>query len=214
MIDKTRYNVRKREYDPPRRRVAMLCVAVSLMAQGCGSGSSVNSTLNQPAPQQNAGLNQGVSQQQYRLSANDKMRIIVFGEDNLSGEFVVNGNGNVDLPLIGGVKAQGANVREFQERVVAKYKNGYLKDPKVSVEVLNYRPFFITGEVKSGGEYPYKNGLTVQDAVAIAGGYTYRANTGKVMIRRAGQDKEQEVQLGQRVPIVPGDNIRIPERYF
>ena len=142
------------------------------------------------------------------------MRIIVFGEDNLSGEFVVNGNGNVDLPLIGGVKAQGANVREFQERVVAKYKNGYLKDPKVSVEVLNYRPFFITGEVKSGGEYPYKNGLTVQDAVAVAGGYTYRANTGKAMIRRAGQDKEQEVQLGQRVPIIPGDNIRIPERYF
>jgi protein involved in polysaccharide export with SLBB domain len=126
MIDKTRYNVRKREYAPPRRRVALLCIAVSLMAQGCGSGSSVNSTLNQPAPQQNAGLNQGVSQQQYRLSANDKMRIIVFGEDNLSGEFVVNGNGNVDLPLIGGVKAQGANVREFQERVVAKYKNGYL----------------------------------------------------------------------------------------
>lgn len=192
---------------------ALASCAVFLAIAGCSSKPSVDDVL-AGSTTQSVGATNGFSQEGYKLGSSDKLRLIVFGEDNLSGEFVVNGSGNVDLPLIGGVKARGATVREFQERVVAKYKNGYLNDPKISVEVLNYRPFFITGEVKKGGEYPYKAGLTVQDAVAVAGGYTYRANTGKVFVRRAGKDKEQEVDLGQRVPIVPGDNIRIPERYF
>ena len=139
---------------------------------------------------------------------------MVFGEQELSGEFVVGDGGSIDLPLVGGVKAQGATVTEFQERVVSQLKNGYLKDPKVSVEVLNYRPFFITGEVKNGGEYPYKAGLTVQDAVAIAGGYSYRAETSLAYIRRAETDKEVKVSLSSRVQINPGDNIRIAERFF
>jgi polysaccharide export outer membrane protein len=97
---------------------------------------------------------------------------------------------------------------------VKELKNGYLNDPKVSVEVLNYRPFFITGEVKNGGEYPYKAGLTVQDAVGVAGGYTYRAETATAYLRRAGEDREIKVSLDSRVPINPGDSIRIPERFF
>jgi protein involved in polysaccharide export with SLBB domain len=151
---------------------------------------------------------------QYQLGPGDKVRVIVFNEAELSGEFVVDGSGAVNMPLVGAIEARGATVREFQDRLVVKLRDGYLKDPKVSVEVLNYRPFFITGEVKSGGEYPYKAGLTVQDAVGVAGGYTYRANTKTAYIRRAGQDREQEVQLAQRVPIKPGDSIRIPERFF
>ena len=120
----------------------------------------------------------------------------------------------VNIPLIGSVRAKGTTVQQFQERVVAAFKNGYLNDPKVAAEVLNYRPFYITGEVKQGGQYPFRSGLTVQDSIAIAGGYTYRANVDKVYIRREGRDKEIAVSLKQRVPIVPGDNIRIPERYF
>ena len=150
----------------------------------------------------------------YRLGAGDKIRIIVFGEQDLSGEFVVGDSGKVDMPLIGGVSARGATVSEFQNRVVSQLRNGYLNDPKVSVEVLNYRPFFITGEVKSGGEYPYKAGLTVQDAVGVAGGYTYRAQTNVAYLRRAGEDKEIKVSLSSRMPINPGDSIRIPERFF
>jgi protein involved in polysaccharide export with SLBB domain len=194
-------------------RRALLCGAFLFAATGCKSNSSVESELTQTTTQ-SVGSTQSFSQDAYKLGSNDKLRVIVFGEDNLSGEFVVNGSGNVDMPLIGGVKARGATVREFQERVVAKYKSGYLNDPKISVEVFNYRPFFITGVVKNGGEYPDKSGLSVQDAVAVAGGYTYRANTGKVFIRRAGANKEQEVDLEKRVSIVPGDNIRILERYF
>jgi protein involved in polysaccharide export with SLBB domain len=168
-------------------------------------------------PESNSGTAEAappLSANQNRLGSGDKLRILVFGESDLSGEFVIGGGGAVDLPLIGAIPAQGATVREFQERVVSKLQDGYLKDPKVSVEVLNYRPFFITGEVRSGGEYPYKAGLTVQDAVGVAGGYSYRANTRIAYLRRAGEDKEQEVELKQRVSINPGDSIRIPERFF
>lgn len=154
------------------------------------------------------------STDQFRLAAGDKIRVLVYNEADLSGEFVVDGSGSVNLPLIGAIAARGFTVREFQDRVVDKLRDGYLKDPKVSVEVLNYRPFFITGEVNKAGEFPYKAGLTVQDAVGAAGGYTYRANTKTAYIRRAGQDREEKVELKQRVAINPGDSIRIPERFF
>lgn len=150
----------------------------------------------------------------YKLGPGDKMRIIVFGEPDLSGEFFVDDSGAVDLPLIGDVAAGGNTVAEFEQLVVDRFSNGYLRDPKVSIEVLNYRPFFIIGEVKNGGEYPYKSGLTVQDAVAIAGGYSYRANQNVAFVRRAGADAETKVALSQRVAIFPGDNVRIPERFF
>ena len=150
----------------------------------------------------------------YRLGPGDKMRVIVFGEPELSGEFFVDDAGTVDLPLIGNVAANGQTVPDFEKLVVEQFSNGYLRDPKISIEVLNYRPFFIIGEVKRGGEYPYKSGLTVQDAVAIAGGYSYRANPNAAFIRRAGSDAENKVSLSQRVPIFPGDNVRIPERFF
>lgn len=150
----------------------------------------------------------------YRLGPGDKLRVRVFGEPELSGEFVVDVGGTVDLPLIGDVGAADLSVAAFQQRVVSRYQDGYLRDPKVSIEVLNYRPFFILGEVKSAGEYGYKSSLTVQDAVAIAGGYTYRANEGAAYIRRAGADTEQAVELSQRVPVYPGDIVRIPERFF
>lgn len=151
---------------------------------------------------------------EYRLGVGDKIRVIVYGEPDLSGEFVVDSTGVVDLPLVGKVSAKGATVRQFQEGATAAYRKGYLNDPKISAEVLNYRPFFITGEVKKGGQYAFRSGLTAQDAVAIAGGYTYRANVDKIYIRREGQDKEVAISMKSRVPIIPGDNIRIPERFF
>jgi len=150
----------------------------------------------------------------YRLGPGDKLRVRVFDEPDLSGDFVVDAGGAVDLPLIGEVAAAGAPVSEFQQRVVERFKDGYLRDPKIAIEVLTYRPFFILGEVKSAGEYDYKTSLTVQDAVAIAGGYTYRARDDVAYVRRAGADEEQHVQLSQRVPVYPGDIIRVPERFF
>lgn len=198
---------------------AMILLAQLLSACGSSSGSVQSSGLSAAPAGYGATVQQAVpvaagSATAYQLGAGDKVKVNVYGEADLSGEFLVGDNGRIDLPLIGAVQARGQTVTQFQNAVVARYSGGYLKDPKVSVSVLNYRPFFIQGEVGKGGEYPYKAGLTIQNAVAIAGGYTYRANTGKAFVRRAGQDQEVEVQTNQRVAINPGDIIRVPERFF
>jgi protein involved in polysaccharide export with SLBB domain len=198
-------------------RILVFFAACAVLAACSSSGGGLGS-VSAPAPANYSATAPAAattgSVDAYRLGAGDKVSVNVFGENDLSGEFLVGDDGRVDLPLIGGIQAQGQTVTEFQNAVVSRYAAGYLKDPKVSVSVLNYRPFFIQGEVGKGGEYPYKAGLTVQDAVAIAGGYTYRANTDKAFIRRAGADSEVEVLLNQRVGLNPGDIVRIPERFF
>ena len=151
---------------------------------------------------------------EYRLGANDKIRVITFGEDSLTGEFFIGGSGKVSLPLIGEVQAAGLSISQFQNEVETALKQGYLKDPHVSVEVLTYRPFYILGEVQKPGEYPYSNGLTVLNAVATANGFTYRANDKKVFIKRADANQEQEFPLTSQLLVAPGDTIRIAERYF
>lgn len=151
---------------------------------------------------------------QYHLGADDKIRVITFGEDSLSGEFLISGSGKVAMPLIGEVQAAGLTVPEFQQKVEVALKQGYLKDPRVSVEVMTYRPFYILGEVQKPGEYPYTNGLTVLNAVATANGFTYRANTKRVFIKRADSTAEEKYPLNSQTPVAPGDTIRISERYF
>jgi len=150
----------------------------------------------------------------YLLGAGDQLRIIIFGEADLSGEFVIDGSGRVSLPLVGEVDAAGKTLVEFRRDVEAALSDGYLNDPRVSAEVLNYRPFYIMGEVQESGEYPYSDGLTVTNAVARAGGYTYRANTRVVYIKRAGADIEVVVPLTPGIRVMPGDTIRIAERFF
>lgn len=151
---------------------------------------------------------------EYHLGSGDKVRVTTFGEESLSGDFLVSGSGKVALPLIGEIAAAGLTPRQFQEQVESALKQGYLKEPRVSVEVLNYRPFYILGEVKSPGTYPFTNGLTVMNAVATAGGFTYRANIRKVFIKRAEADKEKAYPLTDLTPVAPGDTIRIAERLF
>jgi len=151
----------------------------------------------------------------YRLGAGDKVKISVFGEETLSGEFLIPGGvGTISFPLIGSVKASGLTVGELQDEIVGKLKPDYLKDPRVSVEVLNYRPFYILGEVGRPGEYPYTNGLTVLNAVATANGFTYRANTHLVYIKRAGASAEVQMKLDTMTAVEPGDTVRIGERFF
>jgi protein involved in polysaccharide export with SLBB domain len=151
---------------------------------------------------------------EYHLGAGDKLRIIVFGEESLTGEFFVSGGGKIAFPLIGDVEAVGLTIPELQAAIGAKLSDGYLKQPRVSAEVLNYRPFYILGEVMKPGEYPYTNGLTVLNAVATASGFTYRADTHKVFIKRAATSGEQQFPLTPATPVLPGDTIRIGERFF
>ncbi len=151
---------------------------------------------------------------EYRLGTGDKLRVRVFGEETLGGEFSVASNGTVSLPLIGEVKLLGLTANQAQQRIEDELKKGYLKAPKVNVEILNYRPFYILGEVKKPGEYPYTNGLTVVNAVARAEGFTYRADKKKVFIKRANELDEKSYPLTTTTVVYPGDTIRITERFF
>lgn len=152
-------------------------------------------------------------QRVYRLGVGDKLKLTVFGEENLSGQFEVNALGQVSLPLIGEMPAKGLAIQQFRDSVARRLADGYLKSPKVTVEILNYRPIYVQGEVKNGGEFPFRPGLSLRDAVAIAGGYTYRADQNYLYIGREAEP-ELAVRLPAEVPVLPGDNIRIPERFF
>ncbi len=151
---------------------------------------------------------------EYRLGVADKVRVTVFGEAALTGEFLVGGNGKISLPLIGETQASGLTISEFQTEVAEALRNGFITEPRVSAEVLNYRPFYILGEVTTPGEYPYTNSLTVLNAVATAGGFTYRADNRRVFIKRADGDREEEFPLTTATRVAPGDTIRIRERLF
>lgn len=151
---------------------------------------------------------------EYHLGSGDKVRIIVFGEDSLTGEFFVSSSGKVAFPLIGDIDAAGLSIPQLQRAIETKLADGYLKQPRVSAEVLNYRPFYILGEVMKPGEYPFTSGLTVLNAVATAQGFTYRADTHKVYIKRATSGGEHTFPLTTATPVEPGDTIRIAERFF
>lgn len=151
---------------------------------------------------------------EYVLGSGDKVRVLTFGEEQLTGEFFVGASGKVALPLIGEIQGGGQTVRQFQTAIETALKDGYIKEPRVSVEVLNYRPFYILGEVKTPGTYPYTSGLTVLNAVATAEGFTYRADSKKVYIKRANEAAERTYPLTTTTPVAPGDTIRIGERFF
>jgi polysaccharide export outer membrane protein len=150
----------------------------------------------------------------YVLGPNDHVHVNVYGETELTNDYEVDGSGFVSIPLAGRVRAAGLTTAQLGHAVAAKLTDGIIKDPKVTVEIASYAPYYIQGEVKQGGEFVYKNGLTVMDAVAAAGGYTYRADEYRVFLRSAGQPLEQMYRLDSPVPVFPGDNIRVPERYF
>jgi polysaccharide export outer membrane protein len=141
------------------------------------------------------------------------VRVTVFDEPTLTGPFVVGAQGTIAYPLVGSIRAAGLTLPEFTQalqRALAQY----VRNPNVSVEVSNYRPFFILGEVVRPGTYPYSANLTVMNAVATAGGFTYRANRRRVFIRHAGGALELAYDLTPSMPVMPGDTIRIGERLF
>ena len=150
----------------------------------------------------------------YQLGPGDLLRIVVFGHEDLSGEFEVKGTGHVSLPLIREVKAAGLTLRQFEQAVIDALKPDFLINPRVSVDVLNYRPFYIIGEVKRPGSYPYVNGMTVVNAIALAGGYTYRAKENKVLITRASDAERKQEPADHQSVVLPGDVIEVPERFW
>lgn len=150
----------------------------------------------------------------YVLGTGDKLHINIFGQHDLDGNYLVDGSGNIQFPLIGQVKAAGKTVPQLQQTITAALSKGYLVNPSVSIEVTSNRPFYILGEVKAPGQYPYVMGMSVITAVALAGGYTFRADESDVYVRRAGSDKEVEMPASEKTKVEPGDIIRVPERFF
>ena len=151
---------------------------------------------------------------QYTLGSGDQVRVTVFGHRDLSGDFLVDGTGLIALPLIGQIPVGGKTARQIESAIVGKLKPDYLKNPRVSVEVLNYRPFYILGEVKKPGSYPYVSGMKVINAIALAGGYTYRAKENELLVTRAKDSSRKKLPATHETVIWPGDIIQVPERYF
>ena len=152
---------------------------------------------------------QSAAQLDYVLAPNDRVRMMIFGEPDLSGEFVIDSAGTASLPLIGEVRAAGMNLRTFQRDVERRLKAGYLVDPRVSAQIMNFRPIFVLGEVRTPGEHPFASGLTLLNAIAQAGGFTPLANSTAVYIRRERAGTEERMVVRSGIPILPGDTLRI-----
>ena len=153
---------------------------------------------------------------QYLLGSGDRLSIVFFGKHvgDLSGEYEIDGAGLIPMPLVGSIRVQGLTVSEAEAAIKAAYQPDYVKDPRISIQVLNYRPFYIMGQVNSPGSYPYVNGITVLEAVVIAGGFTKRARESEMRIIR-GTDKSRSKQDATPDTIIlPGDVIEVPQRYF
>jgi polysaccharide export outer membrane protein len=149
-----------------------------------------------------------------KLQPGDQIRITVYGEDKLSGDFQLDQSGQISLPLAGTITAQGLTQSELEQALTKKFRSQYLKDPKVTVTIATLQPYYMMGEVKNPGQFAYKSGLNVLTALAIAGGPTYRANRTTVQIQRHGETSMHDYPISTTVPILPGDVIKVPERYF
>lgn len=150
----------------------------------------------------------------YTLASGDRIRIIVFGQDALSNSFGVNGSGMISMPLIGNVSIVGMTTTEAERAIEARLRAGFLRDPQVSIEVEAYRPFFVLGEVTTAGQYPFINGMTVQKAIAVAGGFTPRADRGLADITRMINGTQITARVPLAYPLRPGDTITVEERFF
>jgi polysaccharide biosynthesis/export protein len=152
--------------------------------------------------------------QPYTLDAGDRLRIVVFGQDGLSNSYVVDASGHIAMPLIGTVMARGATTDELSARIADRLRQGFIKEPHVAVEIEAYRPFFILGEVTQPGQYPYVANMTVETAVAIAGGFGPRAYRRTVTLTRVVHGAQVRLTVPVGYPICPGDTINVQERWF
>lgn len=196
------------------RRIGGIFVLVALLAlslAGCG-GRGISAPAGSAPVSADATL-KGVDGE-YHLGPGDKLRIVVFGHADVSGEFVIDGTDNVALPLVGQFRAGQLTVTGVQESLAKTLNDKYIVNPRVSVEVLNFRPFFILGEVQKPGSYPYIAGIDIIQAVALGGGYTRRARTSSVKVTRDTAQGRITLFAPPSAPVLPGDTIEVERRLF
>jgi len=211
-----------------RPRALAAALSILVLAFACVGGAAAQSPRPQQGgppggqnlaaqpPTQPGGALPGVSASpDYRLGSGDRVRITVFGQQDLSGEYLVDGSGMLAFPLIGRVPAGNMTGSELAQAIASKLDPDYVRNPNISVEVLTYRPFYIVGEVKAPGSYPYVSGMSVINAIALAGGFTYRARESSFYLTRTGKDGHKtRLDASPETPVQPGDVITVRERYF
>lgn len=191
----------RRNSNRPRAKIAIaLAIGTSLLWQA-------------PAHAETS-LPQSASLQDYHLGPNDRISLSVYGEDEISREYVISPTGMISVPLIGEVEAKGLTIEQLRGEIQRRLAAGFVNNPTISLMITGYRNFYILGEVGRPGEYAYTVGLTVTQAVAEAAGFTYRAAKRYVYIRHEGETEEKKVQLSPDMKVLPGDTIRFGERYF
>jgi polysaccharide export outer membrane protein len=181
--------------------VFLFAILATPLGWGCAPGGSLP-----PLDTGNSG--------EYRLDSGDKLRIIVFGQPDLTDSYTVDGVGMISMPLVKDIRARGRTPAELEEAISAELRKGVVRSPSVSAQIEAFRPFFILGEVRNPGQYPYVHGMTVLTAVAIAGGFSYRAQMKYVSIIRTTGDEAVEARAERQTLIRPGDVIHVLERYF
>ena len=183
--------------------VAMLAIAAF---GGCASPRSES-----PAPEATPSA---AVDAPYRLASGDCLRVIVFGQDSLSNSYSVDSSGVISMPLIRRVRAQGLTTAELEREIGARLRQGYIREPSVSVEVEAYRPIFVLGGVDAAGQYAFVNGMTVEQAVAAAGGFTPRAVESSVDVTRVVDGRPVTFAAPLSYPVRPGDTINVEERFL
>lgn len=191
--------------------------ALSAALAGCADGLDLG-----PAPQGSImplSADGGASGERdalssYGVDAGDRLRVRVFGQPSLSGDYVVDDGGLLSIPLIGNVPVRGLTTARIERAIATRLARGYLRNPHVTVEIIAYRPFFILGQVNRAGQYPYVPGINVQTAIAIAGGYSPRANQRNVKITRRTAKGLRTVEVRPSAPVLPGDTVYVKERWF
>lgn len=188
---------------------ASLCVLLGAGLAGCDASSALAPGYADTALVQNerpAGL---------RFQPGDKLKITVFGEDRLTGEYQIDADGAVSLPLVGTLRAAGLKKADLENILARKLRAArFVNEPKVTVDIASFRPFYVLGEVERPGQFPYVNGLNVLSAIAVAGGATYRSSETHVLIQRSGERQLREYPSSPDVPVYPGDLVKVPERIF
>lgn len=194
-----------------RRYLAMFAFAALLA--GC---EVISSDVELPLAPETIGLGNAspLAGGVYRLGTGDRLAVSVFGHPDLTGEFEVDAAGQIAFPLIGQVQAGGHTVEEVRAIIADDLNRDFIVEPSIAVEVLNYRPFFILGQVNAPGSYPYLNGLNIREAVAISGGFTRRADQAEVVVVRESEEGDMKYRATPNAAVLPGDTIEVRRRLF
>jgi len=203
-------------------RAVMVCLVAALVLTGCVHTTSPVAVM-QPQADLDA-MAYGASyamapvpaayDSSYKLDAGDKLRVVVYGQEGLTNTYAIDAGGSITMPLIGAVPARGRTPAGLASEITAKLRHGYIRDPSVAVEIESYRPFFILGEVAAPGQYPYVPNMSVESAVAIAGGFSPRARRDSVTLTHTDGSGPMRVVVPLGTPVGPGDTVLVGERWF